>query len=113
MFTVLNRYIIRKIKENAAYNENIRIEIIVKLLLKKVDNLLLLFSYFKVDKLLVERNKIRVNLYIPPPPPYPLPIPIIIIGKPNYISTESALRVLLTNRLIINANNSVNKNMLA
>jgi len=66
-------------------------KIAAKLLLKKVDNLLLLFSYFKVDKLLVERNKIQVNLYIPPPLPYPLPIPIIIIGEPNYISIEFAL----------------------
>ena len=91
MFTVLNHYIIRKIKENAAYNKNIRIKIAVKLLLKKVDDLLLLFFYFKVNKLLVERNKIRVNLYIPLPSLYPLPILIIFISKPNYISTESTL----------------------
>ena len=66
-------------------------EIIAKLLLKKINNLLLLFFYFKVNKLLVERNKIWVNFYVPPPPLYPLPILIIFIGKPNYISIESAL----------------------
>jgi len=91
MFTILNRRVIHKIKENAAYNKNIRIEIIAKLLLKKVDNLLLLFSYFKVNKLLVERNKIQVNLYVPPPPLYPPLVPIIIIGKPNYTSIEFTL----------------------
>jgi len=112
-FTIPNYRVIRKIEENTAYNKNIRMEIAAKLLLKKVDNLLLLFSHFKVNKSLVERNKIRVNLYMPPPPPYPPPIPIIIVGEPNYISIESALRVLSTNRLITNANNSINKNTLA
>lgn len=88
-------------------------EIAAKSLLKKVDDLLSLFSHFKVDKSLVERNEIRVNLHMPPPPPYPPPVPIIIVGEPNYTSTESALRVLSTNGLITNANNSVNKNTLA
>ena len=113
MFIIPNHCVICKIEKNAAYNKNIKMEVAAKSLLKKVDDLLSLFFYFKSNTSLVKkRNKIWVNLYVPPFPLYPLPV-LIVIYEPNYTFTKSALWVLLTNELIINVNNFVNKNMLA
>ena len=61
--------------------------------------------------LIKKRNEIWVNLHIPSFLSYPPPVPIVMY-KPNYIFTKSALWVLLTNKLITNTNNFVNKNML-
>jgi hypothetical protein len=75
-FSVPNQHIVRKIEHDSDNEDNLRIQVFSKALIRRVDELAHLLTKYNVEAVPVDnRYEILVKLFVPTLPPYPPPPP--------------------------------------